>query len=156
MPLDDVADTPRHVHQREQRCRRVELADRLEDFLAAPQFGVLFGSVYVIGGLLIVLCTAFLHTGYLVYPLAAGFAMRSERIPLWRLGLLTNAMLVAAVAGTVMLQIALVSVPALRDVFSLEPLEGWHWLVAVGVALAYYAFVELEKAWSRSRGRAAG
>jgi len=88
--------------------------------------------------------------------LAAGFAMRSERIPLWRLGWFTNPLLVAAVAATVALQVALVSIPALRDVFDLEPLEGWHWLVAVGVAFAYYAFVELEKAWSRSRARAAG
>jgi Ca2+-transporting ATPase len=86
--------------------------------------------------------------------LAAGFAMRSERIPLWRLGLFTNPMLVAAVAGTVALQVGLVAVPALRDVFSLEPLEAWHWLLAVGVALAYYGFVELEKAWFRRRRHA--
>jgi uncharacterized membrane protein len=51
------------------------LSEGWRDFLAAPQFGVLFGSIYVVGGLLIVLCTAVLHTGYLVYPLAAGFAM---------------------------------------------------------------------------------
>jgi len=97
-----------------------------------------------------------LFTSIAFAELAAGFAMRSERIPLWRLGPLTNPLLVAAVAGTVALQVALVSVPALRDVFSLAPLAGWHWLVAVGVALAYYALVELEKAWSRSRARAAG
>ena len=83
--------------------------------------------------------------------LAAGFAMRSERIPLWRLGPLTNPMLVAAVAGTVALQVGLVAVPALRDVFSLEPLQAWHWLLAVGVAIAYYGFVELEKGWFRRR-----
>jgi Ca2+-transporting ATPase len=97
-----------------------------------------------------------LFTSIAFAELAAGFAMRSERIPLWRLGLLTNPMLVAAVAGTVALQVALVAVPALRDVFSLEPLEAWHWLLAVGIAIAYYGFVELEKGWFRHRARAAG
>jgi len=87
--------------------------------------------------------------------LAAGFAMRSERMPLWRLGLFTNRMLVGAVAVTIVLQVLLVSVPALRDIFTLEPLEAWHWLLVVGVALAYYGFVEAEKARFRRRPRKA-
>ena len=87
--------------------------------------------------------------------LAAGFAMRSERIPLWRLGLFTNRLLVGAVAVTIVLQVLLVSVPALREIFSLEPLEAWHWLLVVGVALAYYGFVEAEKARFRRRARKA-
>ena len=87
--------------------------------------------------------------------LAAGFAMRSERMPLWRLGLFTNRMLVGAVAVTIVLQVLLVSVPALREIFSLEPLEAWHWLLVVGVALAYYGFVEAEKARFRRRARKA-
>ncbi len=86
--------------------------------------------------------------------LAAGFAMRSERMPLWRLGFFTNPMLVAAVAGTIVLQLALVLIAPLRDVFSLEPLEAWHWLLIVAIALAYYGLVELEKAWFRRRAHA--
>jgi Ca2+-transporting ATPase len=96
-----------------------------------------------------------LFTSIAFAELAAGFAMRSERIPLWRLGLFTNPMLVAAVAATIVLQVALVSLPALRDVFGLEPLDAWHWLLVVGVAIAYYGLVELEKAWFRRRHRGA-
>jgi Ca2+-transporting ATPase len=83
--------------------------------------------------------------------LAAGFAMRSERLPLWRLGLLTNKMLVAAVAGTVVLQVALVAIAPARDLLGLEPLDAWHWALAAGIALAYYAFVEAQKAWFHHR-----
>jgi len=86
--------------------------------------------------------------------LAGGFAMRSERMPLWRLGLFSNPLLIAAVAGTVALQIALVTIGPLRDVFSLEPLDAGHWLLIVAIALAYYGFVELEKALFRRRIRA--
>ena len=49
-----------------------------------------------------------LFTSIAFAELAAGFAMRSERLPLWRLGFLTNPMLVAAVVGTVLLQVLLV------------------------------------------------
>ena len=87
--------------------------------------------------------------------LAAGFAMRSERLSVRRLGFFTNPLLVAAVAGTIVLQVALVSVPPLRDVFSLEPLEARDWLLIVAIAVAYYGFVELEKAWFRRPGNAA-
>jgi len=54
---------------------RQALSEGWQDFRAAPQFGLLFGSIYVAGGLLILLCTVVLETSYLVYPLAAGFAM---------------------------------------------------------------------------------
>jgi uncharacterized membrane protein len=54
---------------------RLALSEGWQDFRAAPQFGLLFGSIYVAGGLLILLCTLVLEMGYLVYPLAAGFAM---------------------------------------------------------------------------------
>jgi Ca2+-transporting ATPase len=83
--------------------------------------------------------------------LAAGFAMRSERLPLWRLGVLTNRMLVAAVAGTVLLQIAVVVIAPARDVLGLEPLAAGHWALAAGIALAYYGSVEAQKALFRRR-----
>jgi Ca2+-transporting ATPase len=83
--------------------------------------------------------------------LAAGFAMRSERMPLWRLGVLTNSMLVAAVAGTVVLQVLLVALAPARDVLGLEPLTAGHWALTIGIALAYYGFVEAQKAWYHRR-----
>jgi uncharacterized membrane protein len=47
----------------------------LADFRAAPSFGLFFGGVYAIGGLLLLLVMSALQVSYLAYPLAAGFAL---------------------------------------------------------------------------------
>jgi Ca2+-transporting ATPase len=92
-----------------------------------------------------------LFTAIAFAELAGGFAMRSERVSLWRLGPFTNRPLVAAVAATLLLQVLLVALPGVRDVFGLEPLSAGHWLLVVGIALAYLGALEVEK-WVR-RGR---
>ncbi len=62
--------------------RRIEFADiadalaaGLRDFQAAPAFGLFFGGVYAVGGMVMVAAAAFWDLLYLVYPLAAGFAL---------------------------------------------------------------------------------
>jgi Ca2+-transporting ATPase len=90
-----------------------------------------------------------LFTSIAFAELAGGFAMRSERVSLWRLGVFTNRTLVGAVALTAGLQVVLVAVPFLRDLLDLEPLTAWHWLLVVGIALAYLTVVELDKALQR-------
>lgn len=51
------------------------LAAGLRDFQAAPRYGVFFGAIYAAGGLLILVTATRGGLGYLVYPLAAGFAL---------------------------------------------------------------------------------
>lgn len=51
------------------------LAEGLRDFQSAPVYGLTFGAIYAIGGILIVLCVSALGASYLAYPLAAGFAL---------------------------------------------------------------------------------
>ena len=70
-----------------------------------------------------------LFTSIAFAELAGTFAMRSERVSLWRLGPFTNRALVGAVAVTVALQVLLVIVPFARDVLGLEPLAAEHWLL---------------------------
>jgi uncharacterized membrane protein len=62
--------------------RRITAADIAEslvagvrDFQALPLYGLLFGALYALGGILIVLCLTALSLVYLAYPLAAGFAL---------------------------------------------------------------------------------
>jgi uncharacterized membrane protein len=62
--------------------RKIELADVLDsishgvkDFVRAPQYGVFFGAVYAIGGLIIVWAAFALEYPYLVYPFVMGFAL---------------------------------------------------------------------------------
>ena len=92
-----------------------------------------------------------LFTAIAFAELAGGFAMRSERVSLRRLGPLTNRPLVIAVAATVALQVLLVVVPVARDVLGLEPLSAGHWLLVTGIALAYLLAVEADKWIARRR-----
>ncbi|MGZ5854471.1 MAG: DUF2189 domain-containing protein [Xanthobacteraceae bacterium] len=47
----------------------------LRDFQALPLYGLGFGALYAIGGILILLCITAFGMTYLAYPLAAGFAL---------------------------------------------------------------------------------
>lgn len=62
--------------------RRISAADvaealvlGLRDFQARPLFGLMFGAIYAVGGMLIVLSVTAFGVAYLAYPLAAGFAL---------------------------------------------------------------------------------
>jgi Ca2+-transporting ATPase len=90
-----------------------------------------------------------LFTSIAFAELAGSFAMRSERVSLWRLRPFTNRPLVAAVALTVALQILLVVVPFARDVIGLEPLSAEHWLLTAAIAISYLVVVEIDKAIHR-------
>ncbi|MGD8811061.1 MAG: DUF2189 domain-containing protein [Gammaproteobacteria bacterium] len=47
----------------------------LRDFRAAPLYGLVIGSIYTVGGWLMILLLMWLDLPYLVYPIAAGFAL---------------------------------------------------------------------------------
>lgn len=47
----------------------------LADFLAAPLFGLFFGAIYAMGGLLLTAAVAWLGIYWLLYPLVIGFAL---------------------------------------------------------------------------------
>jgi Ca2+-transporting ATPase len=86
-----------------------------------------------------------LFTSIACAELAGGLAMRSERVSLLRLGVFSNRALVGAVIVAVVLQVGLVVVPFIRDALGLVPLAGGHWLLVVATALAYLAFIEIDK-----------
>ena len=51
------------------------LALGLRDFRAAPAYGLFFGGIYTVGGWLLILMLIAFNLPFLVYPLAAGFAL---------------------------------------------------------------------------------
>lgn len=51
------------------------LADGLRDFRRAPFHGMALGGIYVAGGWFLILLLVIFHLPFLVYPLAAGFAL---------------------------------------------------------------------------------
>jgi Ca2+-transporting ATPase len=77
-------------------------------------------------------------------------AIRSEETSLFTQGLSSNRPLAAAVLLTVVLQLAVVYVPALNVVFRTVPLTPAQLGIAVGAAGVILAVVELEK-WARRR-----
>jgi uncharacterized membrane protein len=77
-PSSEITETPKPLPQ----VRRIAVADivdaldkGLRDFRAAPLFGLFFGGIYAVGGMLIVLTAAALQMSYVSYPLAVGFAL---------------------------------------------------------------------------------
>ncbi len=76
------ATVPEYTPPREPVIREITMEDvqaafyeGLSDFRKAPAFGLFFGGVYAAGGILMVALVVALQATYLVYPLAAGFAL---------------------------------------------------------------------------------
>jgi Ca2+-transporting ATPase len=78
-------------------------------------------------------------------------AIRSERDPLWRLGLGSNKPLLGAVALTIALQMAVIYVPAFNTVFKTAPLSAFELAICLAASAVVFVAVEIEKAWRRSR-----
>ena len=51
------------------------MAAGLQDFRTAPAYGLFFGGIYTLGGWFLILLLLYFDLPYLVYPLAAGFAL---------------------------------------------------------------------------------
>jgi Ca2+-transporting ATPase len=77
-------------------------------------------------------------------------AIRSDRTFLYQQGLVSNKPLLLAVASTVFLQLGVVYLPFLNEIFKTEPLNFGELAFACGMALIVFHAVELEK-WIRSK-----
>jgi Ca2+-transporting ATPase len=78
-------------------------------------------------------------------------AIRSERTPLWTLGLGTNRPLLAAVLLSVGLQLAVVYAPPLQPLLKTQALSAGELAACVGLSLIVPCAVEVEK-WLTRRG----
>ena len=54
---------------------RESLALGWQDFRSAPQFGLFFGAVYALGGIILISSVVWLDIAWLAYPLVVGFAL---------------------------------------------------------------------------------
>ena len=78
-------------------------------------------------------------------------AVRSERRSLVSLGLFTNLPLLVAVGLTVVLQFAVVYMPAAQSIFKTQPLTAMEMLACIGAGLAVMFAVEFAKWLTRRR-----
>ncbi len=83
--------------------------------------------------------------------LAHVLAIRSERESLFSIGLWSNRLLLGAVVLTVVLQLAILYVPALNRIFKTAPLDAAELALCVMGAAAIFVAVEIEK-WMTRRG----
>lgn len=77
-------------------------------------------------------------------------AIRSERDPLWRIGLRSNPYLLGAVVLTLVLQLAITYLSPLQKLFHTTSLSAGELLACIGAAVTVYFAVEAEK-WLRTR-----
>ena len=91
-----------------------------------------------------------LFTTLTLSQMAHVLAIRSEHISLFRAGLLSNKPLLAAVYSTVLLQFALIYLPAMQKIFHTVALSAIDIAVTLAVATALFGAVELEK-WMSHR-----
>jgi Ca2+-transporting ATPase len=85
--------------------------------------------------------------------LGNALAVRSERLSVFSLGFGTNRPLALAVGGTLLVQLALIYVPALQPIFVTEALGAAELAIVLVASTAAFAAVELEKAVVRRRSR---
>lgn len=81
-------------------------------------------------------------------------AVRSERESVFRLGLMSNLPLTVAVLGTLVVQLALVYVPALQPIFVTEALSPLQLGIVLAASTLGFAAVEAEKWVNRRRSGA--
>jgi Ca2+-transporting ATPase len=78
--------------------------------------------------------------------LAHAFNCRSDRLSLFKLGILTNKPLLWAVGGSTLLQVGLVLNPWTREVFKLSSFDPEHWIMVFGIGSLMLVAMELWKA----------
>lgn len=78
-------------------------------------------------------------------------AIRSERDPLWSIGLLSNRPLLGAALMTIILQLAVVYIPFLQDIFKTVALSPADLLLCLAASTAVFSAAEMEKWWSRRK-----
>jgi Ca2+-transporting ATPase len=74
-------------------------------------------------------------TGLVVIEMLRVFNFRALRFPLWRVGFFTNPKLIAAVAGSLALQVVIVYAPVTQRLLGTVSLSWKEWVAMVLVAL---------------------
>jgi Ca2+-transporting ATPase len=81
--------------------------------------------------------------------MSLALAVRSERESLFRIGLLSNKPLLAAIVLSILLQVAAVYTPFLQKYLGTQPLAACDLAIAVAVSTTVFWALEIEKAWKR-------
>ncbi len=115
-------------------------------FVEGAMLGMLTLLIFSIGnnlyGLEVGRSMAFVALGML--ELVHSFNVKSDE-SIFKAGLFKNKYLIGAFALGVLLQVIVVMVPALANIFSLVPLNGTQWLYTIGISLLPLVIIEAQK-----------
>jgi len=84
-------------------------------------------------------------TAMVTYQWFAAFYARSDEIPLFKLGFLSNRYLVISIAVAIMLQIAVIYIPVFAPAFGTYPLSISDWGIVISAGLSLFVIEELRK-----------
>jgi Ca2+-transporting ATPase len=90
-----------------------------------------------------------LFTTLTLSQMSLALAVRSESESLFRIGLFSNRPLLAAIALSVVLQMAAVYTPFLQKYLGTQPLAAGDLALAIVVSTSVFWALEIEKAWKR-------
>lgn len=82
--------------------------------------------------------------------LFAAVGFQSERHSIFKIKFKEHPVLWLAFLGSAFLQLVVMFIPGLRNLFNLTPLTGMQWLIVVALCAAMLAFVELLKLLERT------
>lgn len=90
-----------------------------------------------------------LFTTITLSQMGNALAIRSDRESLFQIGLLSNKAMLGAVLLTFILQMAVVYVPFLQELFNTVSLPLTDLVISLGLSAVVFVAVELEKWWGR-------
>ncbi|MHB8124253.1 MAG: calcium-transporting P-type ATPase, PMR1-type [Desulfitobacteriaceae bacterium] len=122
------------------------------------KIGIL-GTIFGLGTLIVFVAALFLgetlqsartmaFTTIVFFQLIHVFDCRSEERGIFEMGIFKNQYLVAAVAISTIMQLAVLYIPVLQVIFKTTPLVGWQWgliLAVTGAPTVFMGFVHLIK-----------
>jgi len=86
-----------------------------------------------------------------ITELAHAFNVRSADKSLFKMGFFTNKMLTLAMFGSLLLQLAVLTIPPLQAIFKVAPMGLEQWLIVLGLSLSIIPIVEIQKIFLRLR-----
>ena len=118
-------------------------------FIEGTMIGVLTLLAFSIGnrlyGIEVARTMAFLSLGLL--ELVHSFNIKSEE-SIFKVGLFENRYLVGAFILGAVLQIGVVCIPSLSNMFNLVPLDARGWMYVVGISILPLIIMEIQKKWN--------
>jgi Ca2+-transporting ATPase len=91
-----------------------------------------------------------LFTTLILAQMGNALALRSNRESIFSIGFFSNPAMLGAIVLTFVLQLALIYIPFLQDIFSTSALTWWELLISIAASSIVFFGVELDK-WRRRR-----